>query len=329
MRIVPPLPLLVAALITASAAAAQSVDLAAGIAHYNARRWGDATAFFASTVKAQPRNADAAIWYGKSLLAGGNAGDAETWFEKATKLAPTSSEAHLWLARALGEQATRANPLRQPFLARRLKHAVDRAIELDPDNLDARELRWQFYAMAPAVMGGGEEKARREGAEITRRNRYRGQLLAASVAGRARDDATAERILKTLVTEYPDSVQPMGGYALWLADHGRVPEAFAVLDAYQRRRPSDPMGWYQLGRVVAATGQQLDRGEEALRRVLASPPPPSQSTPTPATVHVRLGAIAERRGNNAAARAEYERALALDPRNRLARRALDALSQRP
>ena len=317
-------------LLCAGSLAAQTAELGAGIAHYNARRWTEANTVFAAVVKAQPRNGDAALWYGRTLLAEGKANDAEKWLQKAVDLSPQSSEAYLWLARAVGVQAMSANPIRQPFLARKIKRTVDHAIELNPDNVDARELRWQFYAMAPSVMGGGEDKARAEVAEITKRNRYRGQLLTVGAASRARDYATAERTLKSLVTEYPDSVQPMGSFALFLADRGRPAEAFAIVDAYQKRRPADPLGWFQVGRLAAATGQQLDRGEEALRRYLAAPPTASPmagvpGVPTLATVYVRLGNIAERRGNKSAARAEYQRALALDPRSNLAKRALDGV----
>ncbi|MHB0963971.1 MAG: tetratricopeptide repeat protein [Gemmatimonadaceae bacterium] len=312
-------------LIIVPQAAAQPADLAPGIAHYNARRWAEAHAFFVNATKAQPRNLDAVIWYGRTLLSENKPGDAEDWFEKATKLAPRSSEAQLWLGRAIGVQAATANPLRQPFLARRLKKAVDRAIELDPESIDARELRWRFYAMAPAVMGGGEGHARQEVAEILKRNRYRGLLLSANTATRAKDFATAERHFRAAVSEHPDSLGAASVYASWLADRDRPADAFAVIDGYQKRRPSDPQSLYQVGRLAAATGEQLDRGEEALRKYLAAPPPPALSAPSLSTVHLRLGSIAERRGNTAAARAAYEQALKLDPRSNQARRALDRL----
>jgi tetratricopeptide (TPR) repeat protein len=305
--------------------AAQPSDLAPGIAHYNARRWADAHAFFAGVTNAQPRNVEAVIWYGRTLLSENKPGDAVDWFEKATKLAPRSSDAHLWLGRAIGVQAATANVLRQPFLARRLKHTVDRAIELDPENIDARELRWRFYAMAPAVMGGGESHAREEAAEILKRNRYRGLLLSASTATRAKEFATAERHYKSAVAEHPDSIGVASVYANWLADRSRPAEAFAVINAYQKRHPSDPQSLFQVGRLAAATGQQLDRGEEALRKYLAAPPPPALNIPSLSVVHLRLGNIAERRGNTQAARAAYEEALKLDPRSNQARRALEGL----
>lgn len=305
--------------------AAQPADLAPGIAHYNARRWAEAHAFFAGVTKAQPNNLDAVIWYGRTLLSESKPGDAEDWFEKATRLAPRSSDAQLWLGRAIGMQAATANPLRQPFLARRLKKTVDRAIELDPDNIDARELRWRFYSMAPTVMGGGEGHAREEVAEVLKRNRYRGLLLSANTATRAKDFATAERQLKTVVSEHPDSIGVASAYASWLADRSRPAEAFAVIDAYQKRRPSDPQALFQVGRLAAATGQQLERGEEALRQYLNAPPPPALNFPSLSVVHLRLGNIAERRGNKAAARAAYQQALTLDPRSNQARRALEGL----
>jgi len=304
---------------------AQPSDLAPGISHYNARRWAEAHAFFANATKAQPRNVEAVIWYGRTLLSESKPGDAVDWFEKAIKLAPRSSEAQLWLGRAIGVQALRANVLRQPFLARRIKAAVDRSIELDPDNIDAREMRWQFYVMAPRVMGGGDEKARAETAEILKRNRYRGLLISANTATRAKDYATAERHYKTSLAEHPDSIGVASVYAFWLVARSRTTEAFAVIDAYEKRHPSALQSLYQVGRLAAATGQQLERGEEALRKYLTAPPPPALNFPSLSVVHMRLGNIAERRGNNAAARAAYEQALKLDPRSNQARRALDGL----
>lgn len=317
--------LLVLALHAALPLGAQSTGLEAGIAHYNERRWSEAHAFFAGAAKAQPRNPEAAYWLGKTLMAENKAGDAEDWFEKAAQLDPRSSEYHLWVARALGVQAQNANVVKQPFLARRTKAAVDKAIALDPNNIDAREMRWQFYSMAPGIMGGGDDKAREEAAEIMRRNRYRGQLVVLNAARRSKDQAGVEPAFQTLVADFPDSVGPVSSYASWMADKARPAEAFALVDAFQKRRPHDPVALYQVGRLAAVTGEQLDRGEAALRKYVTVAPPPSISVPTLSNAHFRLGNIQEKRGDRAAARAEYQRAVKLDGRNEAAKRALAAL----
>lgn len=312
-------------LLAALSLGAQSTGLEPGIAHFNARRWSDAHAFFAGAARAQPANPAPAFWLGKTLMAENKPGDAEDWFNKAAELDPRSSEYQLWVARAIGVQAQRANVIRQPFLARRTKAAVDRAIALDANNIDAREMRWRFYVLAPGFMGGGEDHAREEAAEILRRNRYRGQFVALQMAGRAKDDAAVERLMKLLVAEYPDSLQPVNVYSSWLADRERAPEAFAIVDAFQHRRPGDPVALYQVGRIAAVTGQQLDRGEEALRKYLALAPPPANNVPTLSIAHLRLGNIHEKRGHRDAARAEYALAIRLDGGNSLARKALSSL----
>ncbi len=317
--------LFILALVGTTALGAQTAGLESGIAHFNGRRWTEAHAFFAAAAKAQPRNAEAAYWLGKTLMAENRPGDAEDWFGTAADLDPRSSEYQLWVARAVGMQAQRASVLRQPFLARRTKAAVDKAIALDPNSIDAREMRWQFYSMAPAFMGGGEDKAREEVAEILRRNRYRGQFLTLQMAARAKDDVAAERTMKSMVAEYPDSLAPVSTYASRLVDRGRVDEGFALIEAFQKRRPSDVVALYQLGRLAAVSGQQLDRGEQALRRYLTVAPPPATGIPTLSNAHFRLGIILQKRGNVAAARAEYDVALTLDARNEQARKARAAL----
>ena len=317
--------LLTLAVLAALPLAAQSNGLEPGIAHYNARRWSDARAFFAGAAKAQPRSHEAAYWLGKALMAENKAGDAEDWFDKAAQLDPRSSEYHLWLARAIGVQAQNANVVKQPFLARRIKAAVDKSIALGPDNIDAREMRWQFYSFAPGIMGGGDDKARAEAAEIMRRNRYRGQLIVLSAARRSKDQTGVEPAFKTLVADFPDSIGPVSSYSSWMVDKARTAEAFALIDAFQKRRPSDPVALYQVGRLAAVTGEQLNRGEAALWKYLTSAPPPSVSVPTLSNAHFRIGNIQEKRGDKAAARAEYELAIKLDGRNEAAKRALAAL----
>ncbi|MEP6687609.1 MAG: hypothetical protein ABJC36_04620 [Gemmatimonadales bacterium] len=60
--------------------------------------------------------------------------------------------------------------------------AVERAIELDPGNLDARTTLLQFLVQAPGLVGGSREGARAQAREIERRDRRRGLLARLDVA---------------------------------------------------------------------------------------------------------------------------------------------------
>ncbi len=71
--------------------------------------------------------------------------------------------------------------------------AVERAIVLDPDNLDARATLLQFLLQAPRIVGGSRDGARAQAREIERRDPRRGLLarLDVAVAGGRQEEIRA------------------------------------------------------------------------------------------------------------------------------------------
>ena len=244
-------------------------------------------------------------------------------FERAAKQQQGSAVYHFWLGQAYGAQAQQANVLRQPSLARRTKQEFERAVQLDPDYLDARAGLMQFYLLAPGLMGGSVDKAREQAAEVRRRDPYRGAFLAASIAQRQKDVAGAMREYQAILVQYPDSVAPWLALATLHAQRKEWEQAWGVVDRMVKALPEGMVGQYAVGRVAAESGQRLDRGAAALARYLAYRPKPGE--PSLASAHWRLGAVREAQGQREAARAEYEAALRLDPKLRGAREALDRL----
>jgi len=62
----------------------------------------------------------------------------------------------------------RSSVLIQPFLALKVKQHFERAVELNPDNLDARADLKEYYEKAPGFLGGSVEKARQQAEEIAK-----------------------------------------------------------------------------------------------------------------------------------------------------------------
>jgi hypothetical protein len=62
-------------------------------------------------------------------------------------------------AEALGVRVQHAGPIQQLFLARRFRREMDRAIALDPRDIQALRDLLEFYLLAPGVVGGDWKKA--------------------------------------------------------------------------------------------------------------------------------------------------------------------------
>ena len=163
------------------------------------------------------------------------------------------------------------------LLARRGREALERAVALSPADISIREGLIEFYRQAPALAGGDRAKARAHAAALARLDPVRGGVWSASL----------------------------------LVDEKRYHEALAACDAALAARPGDYVALYTLGRTVSECGLRLEDGEAALRRCLERKP--GLSEPAHAEVWHRLGLIAEKRGDKAAARAAFERALAERP----------------
>ena len=300
-----------------AAAGAQSLE--AGVKLFEAKRYAEAKAFFSPYAG---ENAEAAYYLGR-ITSATNEEHAAAWFEKAMKMDPNSSVYVEWYGRALGDEASRASKFRLPFLARKIKGAFEKAVALDPDNLDAREDLMQYYIRAPGLFGGSTQKAREIALDVRSRNAYRGGFAVASVCIADKDFACGERELLALKQNYPDSAAVYSQLAAYYADRGQFDNSFVVIDERLKTHPGDMGAVFELGRSAALSGENLDDGEKALKSYLASPP--AVNSIPPAVVHFRLGMLYEKEGKKDLARAEYNAALQINPRLSDAKRALEAL----
>jgi tetratricopeptide (TPR) repeat protein len=307
------------AVFAASWCGAQSVDQ--GVALYNSRKYAEAKAALLPFGEKDPV---AAFHLGQISMGENEDGKAAEWFERATRMNPKSSIYYDWLGRSYGRQAQRANKLRQPFLARRTKSAWETALALDPDNLDVRENLIAYYAQAPGFLGGSKEKAREMVGEITKRNTYRGSIAMANLCSGEKDEACVEREVSALLKAYPDSTSLYVSAAVLYASQKKFDKAFDLLDQRQRAKPNEPVILYQIGRTASVSGENLDRGEQALKAYIASP---AENGPAPANAHYRLGLIYEKKGSKDLARREYQNALRLRPKMADAEKALRALDR--
>jgi tetratricopeptide (TPR) repeat protein len=192
------------ALASLPARATVPADLAPGVQLVEARRFEEARKFFEPRAIQDPRSAEAAYYLGRSLFGLGRYEPAAEWLEKASALTPRDGDVLLWLGRSYGHAAMHANILRQAGLAKKCRLAWEKGVAVDPDNLDVRGDLIQYYLRAPGFMGGSENKAREQAAEIRKRDAVRGTLAAVTLQLHKKDEAGAIRTLQDAIRAKPD-----------------------------------------------------------------------------------------------------------------------------
>jgi len=267
----------------------------------------------------------AATLLGRIAWQSGNYKEAARWLDAAIARDPQRVEAYIWRARTYVQEIETVSFLRKGAVAGRARSMLDKAVSIDPASFAAREARTEYYLNAPGIAGGGIDKARAEAAEAKRISPYRGALLVGRVEEQAGNVAAAEAEYRALMASYPDSGGGREALSSFYQNRGRWDDAFRIIDDRLRANPDDYGMLYQLGRAAALSGQRLEAGDAALRRYLTRD---QAKKAFDGGVHFRLGAVLERRGDAAGARSEYERAVALDPRNNAAKRALEGVRSR-
>jgi tetratricopeptide (TPR) repeat protein len=314
------------ALSLGTSALAQGAAMDEGVRLFEQRQYDEARSYFTALAAREPRNAAAPFYLGRIAMAQNDPGKAAPFFEQAVKLEPGSSTYHDWLGRAYGRQAQRANPLRQAGLARATRREFERAVDLDPNNLDAREDVIEYYLEAPGFLGGSVDKARSEAAAIAQRNPRRGHLAYARLAEHDKRLDEAEQHYEAALasaTSAADSLAMVYRLGVFYQQTKQWPKAADLFENAVRRSPDEMGLWFQIGRTGALSGERLDRAEQALLRYLEHQPKPGE--PPLANAHFRLGQVYERRGDAVRARSEYEAALSLDPKLKDARESLARL----
>lgn len=262
----------------AAHAAPRSPELQTAVDLYNQRKNPEAKAAFEKLTSADAKNADAWHFLGQLALRADDPEAAVKHHEKAIALDPANSNYQWRLGDAYGRSAQKAGVFSKMGLAGKCRTAYEKAVELDPKNLDARFSLMSFYQQAPGIAGGGKDKAMAQAQEIKKQDASRGRQALASV---------------------------------YAADK-KFDLAFAQYEEVLKEKPDDYNALFQIGRLAAVSGERLDHGLAVLRQCLRMSPP--ENAPGHAAAHWRIGFILEKKGDKAAARSAYETSLKVDPK---------------
>ncbi|MEM6645365.1 MAG: tetratricopeptide repeat protein [Bacteroidota bacterium] len=242
--------------------------------------------------------------------------------ERAVKATPDNADAHYWLGAAYGIKAQNSRMLRQARLAPKIRKQFEKAVELDPNHLEAREGLMEFYLQAPGIAGGDKDKALEQAQAIVGIDEQRG-FFALVRAHSAREEwSEVEGVYQRAIAETGNvDLQVELGY--FYQRRERFADAMETFEAILKAQPESMAALYQVGRTAALSGDFLERGAEALEAYLQREPGPRQ--PGHDAAYHRLGMVYAHQGRVEDAEAAYEQALAINPDNEAAQDALRKL----
>jgi tetratricopeptide (TPR) repeat protein len=195
----------------------------------------EALAFGEAAARAAPADPLALAALATGALAAERFDQAVAAADSAVALAPRLSATQLILGQAYLSHARARPSLGAIGKVKTGRMAVERAIALDPGNLDARHTLLQFLLQAPGIVGGSRDRARSEADEIARRDPARGLLARIEVAEADRKESEMAALFDQaipLIGTGADSAGTLGDRLLAAAGRLRDRE---LRDALTRR----------------------------------------------------------------------------------------------
>jgi tetratricopeptide (TPR) repeat protein len=207
---------------------------------------------------------------GQDYLMTGEYKKATEVLEKAVAAEPKNSDYVMWLARSYGRRAEVANPLSVMGLASKSRQHFEKAVALDPRNIEALNDLLEFYLEAPGFLGGGMEKAKATVALISSVNAAEGQWAQSRIDEKRKEPDNAEAHLRSAVEMAPLQVGRVIDLAKFLSKQGRYQEAEENFARAAVIAPENVKLLFARAEAYVKSHRNLDIARDLLKRYLRS-----------------------------------------------------------
>jgi tetratricopeptide (TPR) repeat protein len=304
----------------------QDAGLEAAFRAYEASDYSTAIQVLQEAAAKDPNDGEIQLLLAKSFLELQEYDAAIKSTEKAVVLDPQNSIYHEWLGKAYGEKADHAGWFSAMSLAKKARKEFQTAVELDEKNYSARQALIEFDCSAPGIVGGGEDKAQPHIKALLAMDAAEGHYAAGNCRRQKKDFAAADEEFKKALESQPKSanlIYDIGDYGV---KRGQPERLMAVAETGERVAPNDPRGKFYRGVGLVLKGEKPEEAERLLQEY-AKKGPKRSGYPSRAAAHVWLGRLYESKNDTEDARKEFENALQLDPKNKMAQEGLKKIKK--
>jgi tetratricopeptide (TPR) repeat protein len=321
-----PAALCIASTAMAAASVKQEAGLDAGRRAYEASDYAKAIQALQLAAAKEPQNGDVQLLLVKSFLELQEHDPAIKSAEKAVAIDPQNSIYHEWLGRAYGEKAGHASWFSAISLAKKTRKEFETAVQLDGMNYSARQALIEFDCSAPGIVGGGEEKALPQIKQLAEMDAAEGHYATGNCRRQKKDFAVADDEFGKALESNPRSAELIYDIGDYAAKRGQPERLLTVADMGERLAAGDPRGKFYRGVALVLKKENSEEAQRLLTEY-AKKAPMRSGYPRPAVAHVWLGRLFENQNKIEDAAKEFEAALKLDPKNKMAQEALKRLKK--
>jgi tetratricopeptide (TPR) repeat protein len=282
---------------------------------YNSGRYNRAVDTLNSAIAKSPDDASLHFLLGQSYYQLGEFPRAAASFERAVQLAPKDSEYRDWLAKSYGRRAEESVFLSAMSWARKTHREFEIAVELNPENIEARRDLIRFEMNAPSVVGGGDDKALKHIDALEKINPIQGQLARGEFFATKKRMPEADAVFAKILESNSDQAGVYFEVSDYYRDRPNAEKMAEAVDKAEHIDPEDRRLKYYKGVLLVMEGKSSSEAEMLLKSYVATVPDNSDLPPH-AAAREWLGKLYESLGRIAEAAEEYRLSLSLDPHNK-------------
>ncbi|HAS39745.1 MAG TPA: hypothetical protein DCS93_04670 [Microscillaceae bacterium] len=249
-------------------------------------------------------------------------------FKKATEAEPNKEANYMWLARAYNQRMKQtSNFMKKGALARKMKNAYKKAVEVAPQSVDARYSLAMYYTNAPGIAGGSFAKAEEQATAIIKLDKGKGYELLGVIHQSKKDYAAAEKAYRKGLQFSDNQAKLYQRLGMLLQAQKQYVRAFQEFGHAIKADKNYLDAYYQYARTAVFAQMQMSKGIKYLRYYVSKASAKNTKVVAPTYAWWRMGQLYELQQDTVQAKQAYQKALQLNANNKQAKAALEKLKE--